>query len=310
MGTFLQANFMAIEQLNKEFGISDQVEVVEGKGGFPVVQVSNEKATAKISVYSAQVLSFQPAGESADLMFVSENAYYQTGKATKGGIPICWPWFGPDPEGKGRASHGFVRNRMWTLLSTEAMPSGETKVQLGMSPSEETLAIWPYQFELIMEATVGDQLTVTLTTTNTGDESFSITQAFHTYFSTGDISQVKVLGLEGKQYIDKPDSGAQKAQDGAINVTEEVDRVYMDAPSELVIEDGELDRRIRINSRGAKTAIVWNPWTEISQKMADLEADDYQRFICVETANAGDDVVEVAAGSAYQLKATYTIERG
>ena len=86
-------------------------------------------------------------------------------------------------------------------------------------------------------------------------------------------------------------------------MTEEVDRVYMDVPSELVIEDGGLGRRIRINSTGSKTAIVWNPWTETSQKMADLAADDYQRFICVETANAADDVVEVGAGSVYQLKA-------
>ena len=301
---------MTVEQLNKDFGISGQVAVVEGEGGFPVVEVSNEKAKAKISVYAAQVISFQPAGETTDLMFLSEKAYYKTGKATKGGVPICWPWFGPDPEGKGRASHGFVRNRMWTLLGAETMPTGETKIRLGMSPSEETLSIWPCQFDLVMEVVVGDQLSLTLTTKNTGDEAFSITQAFHTYFSTGDIDKVKVLGLESKAYLDKPDGGAQKTQAGAIAVTEEVDRVYMEVPSELVIEDGALGRRIRINSTGSKTAIVWNPWTEISQKMADLEDNDYQRFICVETANAADDVVEVAAGSEYELKAVYTIERG
>lgn len=301
---------MTVEQLNKDFGISGQVEVVEGKGGFPIVTVSNEKAKAKISVYSAQVLSFQPAGESTDLMFVSENAYYQTGKATKGGIPICWPWFGPDPEGKGRASHGFVRNRMWTLLAAESSPTGETTVRLGMSPSEETLAIWPCQFDLVMEVVVGEQLAVTLTTKNTGDTAFPITQAFHTYFRTGDIGKVKVLGLEGQAYLDKPDNGVQKTQDGVIEIAGEVDRVYMDVPAELVIEDGELGRRIRINSTGSKTAIVWNPWADIAQNMADLEDNDYQRFICVETANAADDVVEVAAGAEYQLKAVYTIERG
>ncbi|MEL6939201.1 MAG: D-hexose-6-phosphate mutarotase [Cyanobacteria bacterium J06598_1] len=299
---------VTIEQLNKDFG-SEQVKVVEGKGGFPVVEVSNAKANAKISVYSAQVLSFQPAGEPTDVMFVSEKAYYQTGKATKGGIPICWPWFGPDPAGKGRASHGFVRNRMWTLLGAEATPSGETKVRLGMSPSEETLAIWPCQFELVMEAIIGEQLTVTLTTKNTGDEAFSITQAFHTYFSTGDISKVKVLGLEGAQYLDKANGGDEKTQDGAIDITAEVDRVYMDVQPELIVEDGDLGRRIKITSTGSKTAIVWNPWAEISAKMADLEDADYQRFICVETANAGGDVVKVAAGADYQLKAVYTIER-
>ena len=298
-----------IEQLNKDFGISGQVEVVEGKGGFPVVEISNAKATAKISVYAAQVLSFQPVGEPADLMFVSENAYYKTGKATKGGIPICWPWFGPDPESQGRASHGFVRNRMWTLLSVEALPSGDTKVRFGMSPSEDTLAIWPYQFDLVLEVLVGDSLTVTLITENKDDKSFSMTQAFHTYFTTGDISQVKVLGLDGKNYIDKPDGGAEKAQTGELMVTAEVDRIYQDVPSELTIEDGDLGRRIRISTSGSSTAIVWNPWMEIAEKMADLATQDYQRFICVETANAADEVIEVAPGTSYVLKATYAIER-
>lgn len=298
-----------VEQLNQEFGIADQVKVIEGKGGFPVVDISNDKAKAKISVYAAQVLSFQPVGEPADLMFVSENAYYKPGKATKGGIPICWPWFGPDPEGKGRASHGFVRNRMWALLSTEAMSSGETKVRFGVSPSEETLEIWPYQFELVMEVTVGDSLTATLVTENKDDKPFSITQAFHTYFTTGDISRVKVIGLDGTNYIDKPDGGAEKIQSGDVVVTEEVDRIYKDIKPELVIDDGEMGRRIRISTSGSKTAIVWNPWIEIAEKMADLASQDYQKFICVETANAANEVVEVAPGTSYTLQAIYSIER-
>ncbi|MEL6260231.1 MAG: D-hexose-6-phosphate mutarotase [Cyanobacteria bacterium J06626_6] len=300
---------MTVEQLNESFGITGQVEVVEGKGGFPIVEVQNEKATAKISVYSAQVLSFQPAGEPEDLMFVSDNAYYKVGKATKGGIPICWPWFGPDPEGKGRASHGFVRNRMWTLLSTEATSTGETRVRFGLTDTDETKAIWPYAFELTMDVLVGNELTVTLTTRNTGDTSFSITQALHTYLTTGDIAQVKVLGLEDTQYIDKPDGGQQKTQTGAVTVSGEVDRIYTDVKPELVVEDGDLGRRIRISTSGSKTAIVWNPWSEIAEKMADLAAQDYQRFICVETANAADDVVEVAADGEYQLQAIYAVER-
>ena len=301
---------MTVDQLNQEFGIPNQLKIVEGKGGFPVVEVNNTKAKAKISVYSAQVLSFQPTGETEDLLFVSENAYYQTGKATKGGIPICWPWFGPDPEGLGRASHGFVRNRMWSLLSAEEMPDGETKIRLGVTADEETLEIWPHRFELVMEILVGAQLRVTLITQNTGDEPFSITQACHTYFTIGDITQVQVLGLEDKTYLDKADGGAQKTQSGAIAISEETDRIYMDVPSELVVDDRALGRRIRISTTGSHTAIVWNPWKEISMKMADLEEQDYQRFICVETANAEKEVIEVSPGSNYRLQAVYTVERG
>ena len=299
---------MNIEQLNQEFGIASQLSIVEGKGGFPVIVIDNEHAKARISVYAAQVLSFQPVGAAADLMFVSENAYYQPGKATKGGIPICWPWFGPDPEGQGRASHGFVRNRMWTPLSTETTETGETKVRLGVSADEETQKIWPYSFELVIEILVGQTLTVALITSNTGESTFQVTQAFHSYFTVGDINQVKVLGLEETTYLDKVDDGKEKKQSGAITFSSETDRIYTDVKPELIVEDSALNRRIRISTTGNKTAIVWNPGQEISDKMADLAAQDYLKFVCVETANAADDVVEIAPNSAYKLQAVYVIE--
>ena len=299
---------MNIEQLNQEFGIAGQLEIIEGRGGFPVLDINNKYAKAKISVYAAQVLSFWPAGTDADLMFVSENAYYQTGKATKGGIPICWPWFGPDPEGLGRASHGFVRNRMWTLLSTETTDAGETKVRLGVNADEDTQKVWPYSFELVIEILVGQTLTVALITSNTGEEAFEITQAFHSYFTVGDINQVKVLGLEDTTYLDKVDGGIEKKQSGAIAFSTETDRIYTDVKPRLTIEDSALNRRIRISTTGSKTAIVWNPGKEISIKMADLAEQDYLGFVCVETANAADDVVEIAPNSAYKLQAVYAIE--
>lgn len=300
---------MTVEQLNEEFGVSGQVKVVEGKGGFPVVEVSNENASAEISVYSAQVLSFNPVGETEDVMFVSEKAYYEAGKAIKGGIPICWPWFGPDPEGLGRANHGFVRDRLWTLLSVEALSAGETKVRLGVTADEETQEIWPKSFELVIEIVVGARLTVTLITQNTGDRAFSITQAFHAYFTIGDINNVRVLGLEGASYLDKADGGVQKTQDGAVTISGEVDRIYTEVGPELVIDDAALGRRIRISTAGSHTAIVWNPWKEISVKMADLADQSYQHFICVETANAADEVIEVLPGAEYRMQAVYMVER-
>lgn len=299
---------MNIEQLNTQYGIAGQLKIIEGKGSFPVIAIENSKAKALISIYAGQVLSFQPVGESADLMFVSENAYYKTGKATKGGIPICWPWFGPDPKGLGRASHGFVRNRLWTLLSTETTPTGDTQVTLGVTASDETREIWPHTFELTLEITVGTRLTVALITQNKGSETFSITQALHTYFTIGDINQVKVLGLEDTTYLDKVDGGAQKDQVGAVTVSAEVDRVYQLVKPELVIDDPALGRHIRITTEGSQTTIVWNPWMEISAKMADLEEQDYQKFICVETANAANEVVNVSPGNQYRLQATYAIE--
>jgi glucose-6-phosphate 1-epimerase len=300
---------MSIEQLNTQYGLTSQLKFLEGKGGFPFIEIQNKSAKALISVYSGQVLSFQPVTEPEDVLFLSNQAYYQDGKAIKGGIPICWPWFGPDPEGLGRPSHGFVRNRLWSVASTEATSETETKVTLGLANTAETQTIWPQSFELAIEISVGNTLSVTLVTRNLGDRAFSITQALHTYFKVGDISQVRVLGLENTQYLDKVDSGIQKTQQGAVAISQEVDRVYTDVRGELVIDDAALGRQIRITSSGSKTAIVWNPWAKICAEMADLGNEDYKSLVCVETANAANEVVEVAPHSEYRLVANYTVER-
>ena len=242
-------------------------------------------------------------------MFLSEHAYYQEGKAIKGGVPICWPWFGPDPEGKGRPAHGFVRNRPWRLFATETTPEGDTKVVLQMLADDETQSLWPHAFDLLLEITVGSELTLALITRNTGGNSFSVTQALHTYFKVGDISKVEVLGLENVRYLDKVDNGEEKIQAGAVGISGEVDRVYSGVTSDLSIVDEALGRRILIRSISSSTAVVWNPWVAIAKQMADLADDDYQRFICVETANAAEEIVEIPSGGEGRLIARYSIER-
>ena len=299
---------MTIEQLNAKYSISGQLEFVAGKGGLPMIQVNSAKAKALISIHAGQVLSYQPAGEPEDVMFLSTKAYYQDGKAIKGGAPICWPWFGADPEGKGRPGHGFVRNRGWNVVATEVLSNGDIKVTVGLDDTPETQAIWPYSFSLRQEIIIGDSLNLSLITRNTGKEKFSITQAFHTYFKVGDITRAKVLGLAGCDYLDKTGVGSvQKHQTGDVTIDAEVDRIYLNVGNTLTIDDSVLNRRIQITSQGSKTAVVWNPWEKIAKDMADLEDADYQRLLCVETTNAANDVVEVAPGGECRMVASYRV---
>ncbi len=297
---------MNIAQLNAEHGITGNVEFIAGNGGLAMIQVNTPKAKALISTHAGQVLSYQPAGED-DLLFLSDKAYYQDGKAIKGGAPICWPWFGPDPEDKDRPGHGFVRNRPWQVVATEVMQGGDVKVTLGLTDTEETRAIWPHAFNLTQEIVIGGSLNLALITRNTGNELFSITQGFHTYFKIGDIRQTGVLGLQDCTYIDKTDNSAEKKQLTAVTVTGEVDRIYKDVSNTLIIDDQAINRCIQILSQGNKTAVVWNPWEKISKEMADLEDADYQRFICVETTNASNDVIAVAPGGEFRLVADYSV---
>ncbi|MBP6366693.1 MAG: D-hexose-6-phosphate mutarotase [Nitrosomonas sp.] len=299
---------MNIEQLNAKYSIANQLEFVADKGGLPMIQVNSSQAKALISIHAGQVLSYQPVGELEDVMFLSEKAYYQAGKAIKGGAPICWPWFGADPEGKGRPGHGFVRNRGWNVVATEVLANGDIKVTVGLDDTPETQAIWPHSFSLRQEIIIGDSLNLSLITRNTGNEKFSITQAFHTYFKVGDIARAKVLGLAGCDYLDKAGGGSvQKHQSGDVVIDAEVDRIYLNVGNTLTIDDSALNRRIQITSQGSKTAVVWNPWEKIAKDMADLEDDDYKRLLCVETTNAADDVVEVLPGGECRLVANYRV---
>ena len=299
---------MNIEQLNTDHGIVGQIEFFEGQGGLPFIRASNAKANALISVYAGQVLAYRPASKAEDLMFLSEKAYYQAGKAIKGGVPICWPWFGPDPEGKGRPAHGFVRNRMWDVVDTAITVNGETRIVLGLTDTPETRSIWPHAFVLRLEINIGEKLDLALVTRNSGDRPFTITQAFHTYFGVGDIHQTSVSGLEDKSYIDKVDGGQQKLQSGMVTINAEVDRIYLDVANELIIHDTARKRNVRITSQGSRSAVVWNPWAKIASEMADLQDDDYLRLLCVETTNAASDVVTIQPGSEFRLTAQYRSE--
>lgn len=300
---------MSVESLNAEFAIADRLNFVEGPGGLVQAHVRNIHAEAVVSVYAGQVLSYQPMGDPDDLLFVSEAAYYSAGKAIKGGVPICWPWFGPDPEGLGRPSHGFVRNRQWEFMTASVLDDNAMRLVLGLESSDETRAIWPNDFALRIEITVGRSLRLELKTTNKGDKPFDLTQALHSYFRVGDIHSTEVLGLEGTQYIDKLEGGVAKTQVGVVSIEGEVDRIYAGVRDDLTIEDPGLERRIVIRSTGSNSTVVWNPWADTAAKMADLGDEDFEHMLCVETTNAGDDLVQVDPGETCRLGAEIWIRR-
>jgi glucose-6-phosphate 1-epimerase len=299
---------MNIEQLNAAHGIAGHLRFMTGKGGFTLIEINNGMARALISCYAGQVLSYRRAGETEDLLFVSEQAYFQPGKAIKGGIPICWPWFGADPEGRGRPAHGFVRNRDWQVLGTTLQEDHTVSVRLGITPDEEIRALWPHPFALTLEITVGRVLELDLRSFNPDTLPLAVTQGLHSYFRVGDVASVQVLGLEGKSYIDKMDRAAIKTQAGAVTIADEVDRIYTGVGRELMIEDPVLERRIRITSEGSASAVVWNPWAATAASMADLGDQEYHKMLCVETTNAGSDSVTIVPGENYRLAACYSIE--
>lgn len=296
---------MNIKQLNDSFGIKDQLNFVTGNGGLTFINVHNQSASGLISLYGGQILSFKPVDEMADMLFLSNNALYEDGKAIRGGIPVCWPWFGPDPQGMQRPNHGFVRNHFWTVTGSTTTDA-ETKITLKFTGNQQTEKTWQQPFTLTLKFIIAQTLNLSLTTENTGDKPFSITQAFHTYFNVGDINQVQVSGLEGCIYIDKLDQSKEEIQTGVVTVAEEVERIYENIDRHVVLNDPALNRRIEIVSENCKTNVVWNPW---QKAMPDLEKLDYQRFLCIETGNIVFDPVQIPPGGKHNLATSFKILR-
>ncbi len=299
---------MDSEQLNRDFGLDGQLNFSDGPGGFIYAEIDNDQAQARIATYAGQVLSYQPK-EQEELLFVSDNAYFAPGKAIKGGIPICWPWFGNHASNPQLPAHGFVRNRQWQVSGSSQTEDGAIQLVLSAPNDAETQQLWPEQAQLQLVIEVGAELRLSMVTRNLGNKPLQITQALHTYFSVADIGQVSIQGLDGLTYLDATDAYREKQQQGEIRVPGEVNRIYTGVSGDIRIHDPSLSRDILIQSRGSQSAVVWKPWIDTAKAMGDLRDDDYLRMLCVETSNAGPDRVTLEAGETHRLDACYRIEQ-
>lgn len=293
-------------QLDKHFGIPGQISFAAGPGGLTVAELRNPFATAQIALHGGHVLSYQPAGQ-APVLWVSSQSRYEPGTAIRGGIPVCWPWFADHPSDATKPAHGFARTATWEVDQALTNAWGAGQLRLRLEPNAATRALWPFSFRLELVVTVGAALEVELVANNTGEEPLRCTAALHSYFAVRDAAQVRVRGLEGRRYIDKVDGGRTKVQDGAVTISGEVDRVYLDSDGPCAIEDPVAGQRIEIAKSGSRSTVVWNPGPEKAQRMRDFGDQEYRETVCVETANAGDDVVTVAPGGEHRLRAAINV---
>lgn len=292
--------------LNSLYRIPGRLIFKEESGGLVFADVENEFAAGRIYLQGAQVTHFQPKDQDS-VLWVSDSSLYETGKAIRGGIPVCWPWFGDHPSNGDKPAHGFARILPWKVLGAEETDSRETIIRLGLYDNKNTRAIWPYSFSLELNALLGKRLSVSLLIKNCGDKPFTCTGALHSYFNVGDSSRIQVLGLEGKDYLDKVDGFNRKHQEGQVVMEKEIDRIYLDVPGECFIEDPVMHRTIRIGKKGSNTTVVWNPGPEKSEKMDDMGGKAYRSMVCVETAKAANDAISLAPGETHLMETIFEI---
>lgn len=295
------SNTDLLQTLEDKYGIDGVLRFGAGPGGLLFADIDNAQARASVCLQGAQLTHWQPHAQGAPVLWLSPAARYAPGSAVRGGIPVCWPWFGPAGAGAAAApDHGFARTRDWVVTDSGQDPDGRTRLCLRLTDSDATRALWPQTFALDLHIAVGATLTLALVTRNTGTAACSITEALHSYFHVGDIGAVRLLGLEGADYTDKAQPAARARQSGPLHFTQETDRVY-DSTADCIIEDALLRRRITITKSGSASTVVWNPWEAKAARLADLGADAWRRLLCVESANALSAALHLAPGASHRL---------
>ena len=288
-----------LAELNRRFALAGHLRFQPLAAGLVVAAVDNAQCTARISLQGGQLLEWQPKDQAQPVLWLSPRARFAPATAIRGGIPLCWPWFGAHPEDVRLPAHGLARTCSWRVVATAASIGG-TEIVLGLDADAATRALLPPNLSATLTIRVGETLQLALTTVNDGDRECAISEALHSYFRIGDIGAVRVCGLEDAIYVDKL-GGGRHEQRGPIAFAGELDRVYLDTRASCVVEDAQLRRWIRIDKSGSASTVVWSPGADKAGRMADLGSDAWRTMVCVESANALDDRVLLAPGQSHTL---------
>ena len=282
----LQKQF-AVEGVS--FRMQDQVVLVE---------VENDFAKATLSPFGATILQFQPAGKKP-MLWQSPTAVFDGKKAIRGGIPVCWPWFGASKV-DGNPAHGFVRNRDWQIVSIEKTSAG-TQLVFSIESDEQSLEIWPYEFALQLVVTVGAELSVELITENRSSKAMEITEALHTYFAVSDVDSLQVTGLAGSEAIDTLQQPVERSPAGEIlDIHAPIDSVFVNQSQNVEIIDTAWKRKVLIEKNG-QSSIVWNAGPEIVKGFSDIPDDAWPGYLCVEAGNVWDNAVQIPANGKHRF---------
>jgi glucose-6-phosphate 1-epimerase len=269
------------------------------------VKITSREASGEMYLHGAHVTSWKPMG-GEEILFLSSQSRWDHTHAIRGGVPICFPWFGGKADDPSAPAHGFVRTKAWQLESLAPAGNG-VAVSMFTVSDEDTRRWWPAEFRLDYRVTFAAELKLELVVTNMGKTSLHFEEALHAYHNVGNILKTRVGGLDTVQYVDKTDSNSKKVQHGEIAIVSETDRVYLNTIDAIELEDPDASRRTRVTKENSRTTVVWNPWVQKAHSLADFADDEWMRMICIEVSNVSDFGVDLAPGQQHKMEAVVRV---
>jgi len=266
----------------------------QSREALPLIIVDSPKCHAVISLYGGQILEFNATGK-PPLLWLSPLAIFEQGKAIRGGVPVCAPWFGPysGPERKGITypNHGFARTSFWQQTNVTVTQDGDVNITLALGPNELSNAIYPHQFKMKIEFTLSEELAIEFSLENNSIEPIDCEWALHSYFAIDDIATVSVSGLAGCQFMDKTLGNSVATLNGQLTFSQEVDRCFVDGTTTQIIN---CKTPIKVSGDNCDSVITWNPGALLAATMTDVGSDSYRQFVCVERGATFDKKWQIA----------------
>ena len=270
-------------------------------------QLRHRGQTLVIAEQGAQVLEYGRDG-APPILWLSEQAAYRIGHGVRGGVPVCWPWFGalernPDSVTQQYSlhtppAHGLVRQQPWQL-SEQHLHAKQAQLVFRLADQADRQHLPPVTPTLTI--TLSDALSLSLGNHNQGDRPVTVSQALHTYLAVADSRQITVQGLAHTPYVDALADWQTRQDSDALQFDQETDRLYLQLPSQLQVEDPLRMRQIQLTCRGSHSAVVWNPWVDKSLQLSQFAPDAWQRMLCIETARVLDNVLTLDPGEYHEM---------
>lgn len=272
-------------------------------GGLPAWIIHTPLARAAISPHGGQLLSWQPTGQ-AEVLWLSANTR-RAPQAIRGGVPVCWPYFGRQGQSGEVPQHGHARLSQWHWVDAAEGDDGAVIIDLAL-PADPRTAL-----SLRQRLHIGSALQQTLITENHSQTPVEFTQALHSYFAVGDALRVRLQGVDGLRYEDKL-AGGDHRQSGdwqldAPATPGRADRIFATRGEPVALHDEAQGRWLHIESKGSRSLVVWNPGETGEATLPDVPAGSWREFVCVEVANAGDDAIVLAPGARHRLSQRISI---
>jgi glucose-6-phosphate 1-epimerase len=278
-----------------------------GPGGLERLRLAASEGEAHVFLHGGHVSYFKPRGE-RDVLWISRASRFERTRPIRGGIPVCFPWFGPKAGAPEAPMHGFARILPWALGPVTREADGRLEAVLELTPEAAARGGFPLELGLTLSVSVGRSLRLSLAARNANGAPARFEEALHSYFAVSDVRELRVHGLEGTSYLDKTDAMARKpGETEPIRVVAETDRVYLDTTAAVTIEDPGWHRRVRISKTGSASTVVWNPWVAKAAAMQDFGDGEWPGMLCVETANVGEQALTLAPGATHVMTATLEV---